>query len=275
MAPALRSFFQDPPECGPADAKALCGTGLVHIFFVQDAVDDVRFDLFEGAAQIKVLRRFMTLLGLQLAIIAAMTNSNGGLYTALAGEYGDSSDVGALAVLAINDGPFLTMVAFGATGLADIPLIDLVACVVPLVIGFILGNLDEDLRHFLGSQMNLLIPFFAFPLGASLNFRTIINAGAPGLILGVVVTIITGFGGNFVSRVYGKKMKPAAAAIGSTAGNAAATPNAIAASDASLAPYAAAATAQVAAAVIVTAVLCPLLTSYLAKRAKGENKETA
>ena len=125
-------------------------------------------------------------------IIAAMTNSNGGLYTALAGEYGDSSDVGALAVLAINDGPFLTMVAFGATGLADIPLIDLVACVVPLVIGFILGNLDEDLRHFLGSQMNLLIPFFAFPLGASLNFRTIINAGAPGLILGVVVTIITG-----------------------------------------------------------------------------------
>ena len=210
-----------------------------------------------------------------LAIIAAMTNSNGGLYTALAGEYGDSSDVGALAVLAINDGPFLTMVAFGATGLADIPLIDLVACVVPLVIGFILGNLDEDLRHFLGSQMNLLIPFFAFPLGASLNFRTIINAGAPGLILGVVVTIITGFGGYFVSRVYGKKMNPAAAAIGSTAGNAAATPNAIAASDASLAPYAAAATAQVAAAVIVTAVLCPLLTSYLAKRAKGENKETA
>ncbi len=65
------------------------------------------------------------------------------------------------------------------------------------------------------------------------------------------------------------------AAIGSTAGNAAASPNAIAASDASLAPYAAAATAQVAAAVIVTAVLCPLLTSYLAKRAKGENKETA
>ena len=68
---AMRSFFQDPPECGPTDAEALGGTGLIHIFFVQDVVDDVRFDLFEGAAQIKVLRRFMTLLGLPLAIIAA------------------------------------------------------------------------------------------------------------------------------------------------------------------------------------------------------------
>lgn len=208
-----------------------------------------------------------------LAIIAAMTNSNGGMYAALAGEYGDSNDVAALSVLAINDGPFLTMIAFGTTGMAEIPFMSFVACIVPLIIGFVLGNLDEDCRNFFSSQSSLLIPFFAFPLGASLDFKTIINAGIPGVVLGLAVAVITGFGGYFVSRLYGKKRNPAAAAIGTTAGNAVATPEALGMSDASLQPYVAGATAQIAASVIITAVLCPLITSFLAKKYANLKKE--
>lgn len=203
-----------------------------------------------------------------LAIIAAMTNSNGGLFAALAGQYGDSTDVGAISILSINDGPFLTMLAFGLSGLASVPFMALVAVIVPILIGFILGNLDEELREFLAGGQTVLIPFFAFPLGAGLSFSKIISAGIPGIILGLLVTVITGLGGYFVMKLIKSKNPAVGAAIGTTAGNAVGTPEALAAIDPTLAAVAAVSTVQVAAAIIVTAVCCPLFVSYLDKREK-------
>jgi 2-keto-3-deoxygluconate permease len=53
-----------------------------------------------------------TLFGLlPLAIIAGMSNSNGSLYVALTSQFGNRTDKGAISILSINDGPFLTLVA--------------------------------------------------------------------------------------------------------------------------------------------------------------------
>lgn len=205
-----------------------------------------------------------------LAFIAAFTNSNGGLYAALAGEYGDSTDVGAISILSINDGPFFTMLALGASGIASVPLIALVATLVPIILGFILGNLDEDIREFLEPATTIMIPFFAFPLGAALNFRQLITAGVPGIVLGVLCTLVTGLGGYFAMKLIKSEHPQAGAGMGTTAGNAVATPEALAQVDPSIAPIAAMATVQIAAAIIVTAILCPLLVNYLDKIEKNK-----
>jgi 2-keto-3-deoxygluconate permease len=229
----------------------------------------------------KIYGQHGTWLGLTpLALISAMSNSNGGLFAALASRYGDDSDVGAVAILSTNDGPFFEMAFMAGAGLANIPLMTLLAVVIPIIIGMILGNLDDEIRHFLKPGVMLSIPFFAFPLGAGLSFKQLISAGPPGILLGLLTLIVTGVGSYFVFKILVPKKyrKNAAvgAAVGTTAGNAAATPAAFAAADPAFASYAPVATAQVGASVVITAILTPLLVDFISKlESKNSGKARA
>lgn len=200
-----------------------------------------------------------------VALIAAMSNSNGGLYAALVGEFGNERDVGAISILSLNDGPFFTLIALGAAGMANIPLIALVAVLVPLVVGMALGNLDPQMRDFLTRGGPVLIPFFAFALGAGINLETLLQGGMAGILLGVLTTFIGGWFTIRADRLVGGS-GIAGAAASSTAGNAVATPLAIAQADPALAEVAASAAPLIATSVITTAILTPLLTSRVAKR---------
>ena len=207
-----------------------------------------------------------------IAVIACFANSNGGIYAALAGEYGDGTDVGAVSILAINDGPFFTMLALGAVGYS-VPVNTLLGCVVPILAGLILGNLDSEIRKFCEPGATMLIPFFAFPLGANLTLSSFVMAGLPGILLGVSCTLITGLVGFGVYKLLKMDVPALGAGISSTAGNAAATPAALAAAGVISTQVSDAATAQVSAAIIVTAIMCPMLVTLLYKMSgKSGNK---
>jgi 2-keto-3-deoxygluconate permease len=206
-----------------------------------------------------------------LAFIAAMSSTNGGLYTALTAEFGTKEEVGAIAVLSIKDGPFLTMIALGTAGLASIPFMTLVGVILPLVVGVVLGSLDTDMRSFLSKAGMVMIPFFAFGLGCGINLETIYLAGFSGILLGLITVAICGFF-TILTDILSGGTGVAGAANASAAGNAVATPAAVAMVDPSLAATAAVATPQVAAAVITTALLVPVLTAFIAKRNKRKIK---
>jgi 2-keto-3-deoxygluconate permease len=250
-------------QAGPTLYK---GIALLLVKFILGAVLGVAVNAMFGRAGV---------LGIMpLAIIAALTNSNGGLYAALAGEYGDAGDVGVVSIIAINDGPFLTMLAFGATGLAAVPFTALIATLIPILLGFILGNLDEEIQEFLKPGTWLLIPFFAFPLGAGLNFGQLVTAGVPGILLGVITAVLTGAGGYYAFKLIKAEHPEVGAAIGTTAGNAVATPAALALIDPSFVDIQSQATAQVAAAIIVTAILCPIVVNFFHNREQKKHERS-
>ncbi|MGO4734313.1 2-keto-3-deoxygluconate permease [Paenibacillus sp. M2] len=205
-----------------------------------------------------------------LAIIAAMTNSNGGLYIALAGQYGKEDDKAAYPFLALSDGPFLTMVAlsiFGAMGFANgmFSPMAFVAVLLPLIVGVIIGNLDRNLGDWLYKGSDKLVPFFAFSLGMGINFSSIIQGGLGGILLGVLTVLLTGGIGYLLFKAIG--WNPiVGASEGSTAGNAVGTPAAIVAANASFGPIAEIATVQIAASVVTTAILLPIFIGFLSKR---------
>lgn len=200
-----------------------------------------------------------------LAVVAAMNDTNGGLYMALMGQFGEPRDVAAYSIMSIESGPFLTMVTLGVAGLSAFPWQALVGAILPLAVGMLLGNLDRELREFFSRAVPVMIPFFAFALGAGINLRTVVRAGLLGLLLGVFVVIVTGIALFLADRVTGGN-GTAGLAAASTAGNAAAVPAIVAAANPVYKPAADAATVLVATSVVVTALCVPLVTAWWHRR---------
>lgn len=202
-----------------------------------------------------------------MAIIAALTNSAGGLYLGLAQQYGDETDAGAISILSLNDGPFFTMIAMGTAGMASIPLNAFIATLIPLFIGITWGNLDTTFRKVAADAMPIITFFMMVPIGAGMSLTSLAEGGLAGILL-AIISALTAFVFYFLFQLFlpKKKRNAMGAAIGTTAANATSVPVSVAEVDPTWQPYASAATAQVAVAAIVTAFTAPLITSFCDKR---------
>jgi 2-keto-3-deoxygluconate permease len=204
-----------------------------------------------------------------LAVVAALNDTNGGLYMALMEQYGRPEDSAAYSVMALESGPFLTMVSLGVAGLSAFPWQTLMGAILPLAVGMLLGNLDAELRDFLSGGASVMIPFFAFALGATLDLHRVWEAGLLGLALGCAIVIVCGFCLITMDRLTGGTGS-AGLAASTTAGNAAAVPMLVANANHSYMAAAGPATVLVASSVIVSSLLVPPLTAWWNSRARRQ-----
>jgi 2-keto-3-deoxygluconate permease len=156
--------------------------------------------------------------------------------------------------MSLESGPFLTMLTLGVAGLAGFPWPAMLGAVLPLLVGMLLGNLDPKMREFLGRGVPVLVPFFAFTLGTTINAASVWRAGLLGLGLGLFVVAFTGSLLWLADRLSGGT-------------GAAAVPAIVAAANPAYAESAKSATVLVSASVMVTALVVPVLTAWVARRA--------
>jgi 2-keto-3-deoxygluconate permease len=201
-----------------------------------------------------------------LAITTSMDMTNGGLYAAVMQQYGTKEEAGAFVLMSVESGPLVSMLILGATGVAVFEPRLFVGAVLPFLIGFTLGNLDSELRELFGRCVHPLIPFFGFALGNGIDLHVIANSGLSGLLLGLTVIVITGVPLILADKFIAGGNGAAGLAASSTAGAAVANPAIIGEMIPRFKPMVPAATALVATACLVTAILVPILTAMWVRR---------
>lgn len=119
--------------------------------------------------------------------------------------------------------------------------------------------------------LSAVIVLVFFAMGSTMTFGQLINGGLPGILLGVICSVVFAIPVIAVDKLTGGT-GVAGAAISSCAGANVATPAAMASVNEALYGGAvlATATAQVAACAIVTAILTPLVTSWCYKHFEGQ-----
>jgi 2-keto-3-deoxygluconate permease len=205
-----------------------------------------------------------------LTIVAAMDMTNGGLYASIMNQYGTKEEAGAFILMSIESGPLVTMLILGTSGVATFQPHLFVGALLPFLIGFILGNIDKDLKEFFTGGITLMIPFFAFALGNGIDLRVLLETGFAGILLGVGVIIVTGIPLILADKFLANGDGTAGIAASSTAGAAVATPFLIAEMAPEFKDIAPMASALVATSIVVTSILVPIVTAYYSKWAKSK-----
>lgn len=200
-----------------------------------------------------------------VAIIGGISFCNMALYTGIMGEYGNEAEQGAVGILFLTAGPTITMVILGVSGLASIPVGTVIGSVLPLAIGIVLGNCFPFVRKLLTPGANPAIALVGFQLGCSMSLASFIAGGLSGILLGLVALFGVGSVTCLFERLCGGR-GTAAIACSTVAGTAMTTPAALVEVAPQYAAIAPMAYAQIATAVIVTALLAPIVTGWYSKR---------
>lgn len=202
-----------------------------------------------------------------VAFCAAMCSTNPGVYMALVSKYGDETDLVNFAVLNILSMQVIPIAIIASATGTSFNAMEIVAILVPFILGIVLGNLDPVIRKVMGAGTPILLPFLGFCFGSTVNLISAFKNGLAGIALSVIVLVI-----NVVILVAADKLilrRPgyAFAASCAIAGIACSVPQMLAASNEELyGQYVSSSVATIALAMLITSLVVPFITKWTVKK---------
>lgn len=201
-----------------------------------------------------------------LAILCALTNNNSSLYMGLVQSYGDHADLVARPIFNFNSGPMLSLLTIGISGNNGVGWQEYVTILLPLCIGIILSTIDNQIKIATKHGIAIILPVMGFILGSNIDLSKIIVSGFGGIFLFIMVLVVTGPVALIVDRVLLKRPGYGGMATVSVAGNTVAVPAMIGQLVPNFSGYVKLATVQISCAAVLSAILCPFIVQWFAKR---------
>ncbi|MFC9712352.1 2-keto-3-deoxygluconate permease [Paenibacillus sp. NPDC056933] len=199
-----------------------------------------------------------------VAFIAVLTSCNPGLYLALMNSYGDDVDRAAFGILNLIAVPVIPVMILNSASGVGIDYLNVLATLVPFLIGILLGNLDSNIQKMFAPGTMILLPFLGTSFGSNIDLGIAFQSSLSGLLVTILFLLICMLPLIGIDRALLKRPGYAAAATCSVAGLSMVVPSTAAGFNSAYVPYVDSAIAQIACAVILTSILVPFIVQRIA-----------
>ena len=195
-----------------------------------------------------------------LAVMVAMSDTNGGMFMALTSVMGSREDSATYVPQSIETGPFLTMLIFVGIGLAVIPWLTMVSVVAPIVVGALSAISTKTSASSSARVNHHRAVHGVLTLGQTIDLKSVVTAARRACCVGIMVLASSRHRlhphRSPARRLRYRRVRPHRARLAIRRGSTRPPP-----CRSGIRPIAAAATVQVTVSVIVTAILTPPTTS--------------
>ena len=112
-----------------------------------------------------------------------ITSANAALYRGIIHPYADNADRAAFPIRCVISRPLLPFIVISSLGTSEeaasitSKVRQIVALLLPFILGFILGNLDEDIRKVFKGGNAIILPFLGFEFGSTINLVQAFTSG--------------------------------------------------------------------------------------------------
>lgn len=204
-----------------------------------------------------------------VGFISVITSTNPALYLALSNQYGTEEDAKAFGLVSLICVPAYPMLIYGLAEGTAIHWTPIISTFIPILLGMIIGNLDEDMAEFFKPAVGILMPLMGWAFGSKIHLLGAFQAGLQGILMTVLYFIVSFPPVYLVEKKLLKGSGVSAASLAAIAGMSVSVPSLIAESDPRILPeMVQAAMAQITFGVVISAIVTPILVKKVADRVK-------
>lgn len=201
-----------------------------------------------------------------IAFIVTLMSINPSLFLAIVNDYGDDVDRAAFGLVALVSLPFVPMFVYGLSTPTPLNFSSLIATIIPLIVGIVLGNLDKELGKAVTPAMGFLVMCIGWTVGAGMNLIDAVKAGGSGFVMAILFYLLSFIPVFLVEKFVLKGNGISSLGLSTVAGMSASFPMLMLATNPEITDYASQSAAITSLCVLCTAIFTPIIAKQLKKQ---------